>query len=56
MHEEQVQTLQKRKVDQLMQKIDMIVAGKKQKLLKQGLPGNKCNFFSLVAYHWLPFY
>lgn len=38
--EEQTEALKKKKIDQMMQKIDIIIAGKKQKLLKQGLTGN----------------
>lgn len=37
--EEQSEALRKRKVEQLSQKIDIIMAGKKQKLLSKGVTG-----------------
>lgn len=36
---DQIDALRKRKIEQLAQKIDIIVAGKKQKLLSKGITG-----------------
>lgn len=37
--EEQSEALKKRKIEQLSQKLDIIVAGKKKKLLSKGITG-----------------
>lgn len=38
---EQTEALRKRKIEQLSQKIDIIIAGKRQKLLSKGITGIK---------------
>lgn len=37
--EEQTQALKKRKIDQISQKIDIIMAGKRKKLISKGISG-----------------
>lgn len=44
---EQTEALRKRKIDQLSQKIDIIIAGKRQKLLSKGVTG-KYACFSII--------
>lgn len=38
--QEQSEALRKRRIEQISQKIDIIIAGKRKKLLAKGMPGN----------------